>query len=122
YTVSDKSKIGQAESPNPISVSFHLTIEDQDFTFQRDLQYSYVDPARGEIYQPFAILPKATLRLEESVAIYPSSESKKIAVKVEAHTEKLSGNLMLEAPTDWKISPQKIAVELDRKGESKTYY
>lgn len=122
YTVSDKSKIGQAESQNPISVSFHLTIKDQDFTFQRDLQYAYVDPARGEIYQPFAILPKATVRFEESVAIYPTAESKKIALKVEAHTEKVSGNLVLEAPADWKISPQEIAVELDRKGESKTYY
>lgn len=122
YTVSDKNKIGQAESHAPISVSFHVKIKDQDFIFHKDLIYSYVDPARGEIHQPFSILPKATLQFAESVAIYPSSESKKVAVQVEAHTEGIRGNLTLEAPSDWDIHPREIPVELSRKGESKTYY
>lgn len=122
YSVSDKKLIGQPERSGTLLAKFDLNIDGISLSLEKPLQYSYVNPAKGEIYQPFALLPKASLQFEEKVVIYPSASAQKITVKVEAHTAGIEGSLRLHAPQDWQISPTEQKVSLERKGETKVFY
>lgn len=66
FDVTNPLLIGDAESkPNYIArVTFQ--IEDQEFTEERPVQYKYVDPVKGEQYEPLTVLPKVT------VFVYPT--------------------------------------------------
>ncbi|HLQ99439.1 MAG TPA: PIG-L family deacetylase [Sphingobacterium sp.] len=121
YHVSDPKLIGSPETPAPIKIEFNLNIAGQDISIQRDLIHSYTDPAKGEVLEPFTIVPKVSLKMEESVVIHPASTSKEVSVKVEAFTNDIQGKLKLKAPTNWKITPSEQSIILHKKGETQTF-
>jgi LmbE family N-acetylglucosaminyl deacetylase len=61
FDVRDQTLIGKAENDPPYVATFIVTIEGVDFAIKRAVQYKNVDPAKGEVYQPLAVLPKLEL-------------------------------------------------------------
>jgi len=61
FDVRDQKLIGKAENDAPFMVSYQVTIEGESFTINRPIQFKIVDPAKGELYQPVAVLPKMEL-------------------------------------------------------------
>jgi len=122
YKVSDENLIGLPESPQPYSVLFYVNILGQDFYFEKPVVYKYNDPAQGETYKPFAVVPKASVHVEEKVLIFGDEKAQRIPVKVKSFTENLKGNLSLKAPDGWNISPENQEVILNAKGEEKTFW
>lgn len=122
YKVSDENLIGLPESPPPYSVLFNVNIAGQDFHFEKPAVYKYNDPAKGETYKPFVILPEASVNVEEKVLIFGDGNSQRIPVKIKSFVENLKGNLSLKAPEGWKILPENQEVSLSAKGEEKTFW
>lgn len=122
YKVIDAELIGLPETPQPYMVNFNLTIEGQDFIFQKPIVYKYNDPAKGETYKPFAIVPKASLGLEEKVIVFSDAKPKRVSVKVKAFSDNLEGNLSLKIPDGWFALPENQLVELNRKEEEKIFW
>ncbi|MGI8634255.1 MAG: PIG-L family deacetylase, partial [Segetibacter sp.] len=58
FDVRDQLLIGKAENDPAFEVAFTVNIEGTDFTIRRPVQYKVVDAAKGELYQPVAVLPK----------------------------------------------------------------
>ncbi|TDH28946.1 PIG-L family deacetylase [Segetibacter sp. 3557_3] len=58
FEVNDQSLIGKALSDPSFMVTYTVNIGGVDFIINRPVQYKVVDPAKGELYQPLAILPK----------------------------------------------------------------
>ncbi|GEO11584.1 PIG-L family deacetylase [Segetibacter aerophilus] len=58
FDVRDQMLIGKAENDPAFEATFIINIEGTDFTIRRPVQYKVVDPAKGELYQPVAVLPK----------------------------------------------------------------
>jgi LmbE family N-acetylglucosaminyl deacetylase len=58
FDVRDQMLIGKAENDPAFQATFTVNIEGTDFTIIRPIQYKIVDPAKGELYQPVAVLPK----------------------------------------------------------------
>ncbi|MFO7745887.1 MAG: PIG-L family deacetylase [Psychroflexus sp.] len=121
YTVTDRELIGLPESPKPLLFTFEFDIDGIPFKIKKPLIYKYNDPVKGEVYQDFEILPEASLSFEESVYIFKNSNQKTIEVDVKAYTNELSGQLELKIPEDWMVSPRFHQVDLENKGESKTF-
>ncbi|WP_019038136.1 PIG-L family deacetylase [Psychroflexus tropicus] len=121
FNVKQQDLIGLAESPEPLVYKFQLDINGSDFVIEKPLIYKYNDPVKGEVYQSFEILPKASLEFEESVYIFKNSNKKSIEVKVEAFHNNLNGDLRLNLPKGWKSSPQTYKVNLKAKGEQKRF-
>lgn len=121
YKVENQKLIGRPESPQPLVFTFEFEIDGVPFSVNRPIVYNYNDPVKGEVYQDFEILPEASLSLKESVYILKNSNLKSIEVKVQAYTENLEGKLELNIPEGWQISPEYHEVQLENKGESKTY-
>jgi LmbE family N-acetylglucosaminyl deacetylase len=61
FDVRDQMQIGKAENDPAFPSTWIINMGGVDFTFQRALQYKYVDLVKGELYQPLAVLPKAEI-------------------------------------------------------------
>ena len=117
YRVDNRALIGNPETDRPIKVAFHLAIDGEDISFEKEVVYKYEDPAKGEVYQPFVITPPVFVNFREDVYLFPDEQPKTIPVIVRAGRDDLSGKVHLRHPEGWKISPEYIDFNLSRKGE-----
>ena len=58
FDVRDQMLIGKAENDPSFEATYIVNIEGTDFTIKRPVQYKVVDAAKGELYEPLAVLPK----------------------------------------------------------------
>ncbi len=121
YKVNQQELIGQPESPKPIEFIFEFEINGHTLKLVKPLIYKYNDPVKGEVYQNFEILPEASLNLKESVYVFKNSENKSISVDVKAFKNELSGELTLNIPEGWKVTPETHQVHIKNKGASAKY-
>lgn len=120
YQVADKELIGLPEKPHPFPVHFNLNIEGIDISFERNIIYKYNDPVKGEVYQPFEVLPVATSSISEKVIIFSNSEAKEIPVIVTAGKDNISGTVSLQVPKGWTVTPPEQTIAIAAKGAAQT--
>ena len=119
YNVEDKRLIGNAQTHRKITANFKLNIEDTKIDFEKEVVYKYNDPVKGEVYQPFEILPEVTASIIDKVIIFSDSKEKEISVKVKASKANLNGRVSLAYPKDWQVFPKEIDFSIEQKGGEK---
>ena len=77
YKVADPDLIGKPLNPPANYVNFNLLINDEKISFERIIKYKYNDPVKGEIYQPFEIIPPVTSTISSNVIIFNEETSKR---------------------------------------------
>jgi LmbE family N-acetylglucosaminyl deacetylase len=107
YNIPDDAMAGNPENPDLLKVSFQFIIEGKPVNFERRLVYKYVDPVRGEVYQPLEITPPVTANIDGKDYIFNSQKPQSIQVKLKSFTV-ASGNVSIKPVDGWKISPEKI--------------
>lgn len=121
YTVDDQQLIGLPETPCPINIIFNLDIGGQPFKVVKNLLYKFTDPERGEVYQPFEIVPELSVGVKEKVIVFGNNDLKIINVQVSSFKANQKGTLSLDLPNGWKSQPNSIAIDIAAKGDTKTY-
>ena len=119
YTVNDTSVIGTAET-SPLEIKFTLEVNGINIDFYRPIVRRYSKPDKGELYEPFQIVPKVTSSIAEDVIIFSDDNPKNVVVKVKANVKDLNGQISLGHPDGWKVSPEMIPVAIAQKGEEAT--
>lgn len=117
YRVDEQEKIGLPDVIRQVTVGFWIEILGVEIPFDRKVVYKYNDDVKGEVYQPLDIVPVATSTIAEKVYIFNNDRSKTITVKVKAGKDKIAGNVKLQLPENWSVSPTEIPFSIDRKGE-----
>ncbi|MGC4039494.1 MAG: PIG-L family deacetylase [Flavobacterium sp.] len=117
YTVKDQQNIGKADVIRNIKVSFIIDINGTAIPFERNVVYKYNDDVKGEVYQPLDIVPAVTSSFAEKVYIFNNDRSKVITVKVKAGKDNCSGNVKLDLPQGWSVTPAEIPFTIDKKGQ-----
>ncbi len=120
YKVNNQELIGLPKAPPQMHVVFHTTINDVPIDFQRKLVFKTSTPTQGEVERPFAIVPKVSIAMLNKTLIFADSSSKKVKVDIKAYKDNISGTVALRNIEGWKISPEKIQIDLDKKGSHKT--
>ena len=120
YNVEDQELIGKPETPVSYTAEFHLSIEDYDIKLRRPVIHRYSKPDKGELYQPFTILPKATAAFAEKVLVFATGEPKEVALTITAHKDSLSGEVELNYPDGWSVENEVQQIEIAKKGDQKT--
>ena len=120
YAVKNKALIGNPETPKNNTIQFNLRIGDIPISITKNVIYKYRDPVKGEIYQPFEILPLVTSNMEDKVLIFSDATSKIIPVKVKANIADFKGVVSLVIPNNWQVNPKEINIEINQKGGEKT--
>jgi len=117
YRVDEQEKIGLPDVIRQVTVGFWIEILGVEIPFDKKVVYKYNDDVKGEVYQPLDIVPLATSTIAEKVYIFNNDRSKTVTVKVKAGKDKIAGNVKLQLPENWSVSPVEIPFSLDRKGE-----
>ncbi len=116
YSVSDDNLIGSPFNQSNLTVKINATIENQSFVFELPLIYKSNDPVDGEVYEPFVIMPKASIKFTDPVYIFPDREVKTIVCEIKSFADTLNGNLVISGPKAWNIQTKNTSVNLIGKG------
>lgn len=117
YRVDNQENIGLPDVLRPIKIIFTIDVNGVSIPFERNVVYKYNDDVKGEVYQPLDIVPAVTSSFAEKVYIFNNDKDKTITVKVNAGKDSATGNIKLEVPENWKVSPTEIPFTIDKKGQ-----
>jgi LmbE family N-acetylglucosaminyl deacetylase len=69
FVIDDQQMIGKAESDPAFSARFLFSINGISFIVNRPVQYKYVDPVRGEVYQPLTVIAPLVVSFDKQVLL-----------------------------------------------------
>ena len=120
YRVDAIDKRGLPELEHQFPVEFKLLIEGEEFTIARNIAYKYNNPALGEVYQPFQLLPQATVSVQQGVYIFPDTQPQQVTVTVKAGKANIEGKVHLDTPDNWIVSDAQ-PFRIEHKGAESTH-
>ncbi|MFD2587130.1 PIG-L family deacetylase [Croceitalea marina] len=121
YEVSDKSLIGKPETPPAFMVNYELDFNGSILNFKKPIVYHYSKPDKGEIYEPFVVLPEVTSSFKDDVVLFADNSAKEITLSIRAGRDKISGTVVLNHPKGWSISPSSIDFEIAQKNDVQNF-
>lgn len=119
YMVKDQNLIGKPETPHAFEVNFEMEFLGFTINIKKPIVYRYSKPEKGEIYQPFEILPEATASFKDKVIIFANSEPKEIPVTIKALKDNVKGELQLCFGKGWKVDQEIQPFEIGKKGDQR---
>lgn len=120
YTVNNQILIGSPETLRPAKMDFNLVIEGIPITITKNVVRRYAERDKGEIYEPFEMMPLVTTKLKDKVLIFSDETVKKISVVIKAGANFTSGKVSLQVPENWQISPKEIVFNIAQKYDQET--
>lgn len=117
YKVDNQELIGKPETPRPIQAKFNVMIDNVSISFVKDVVHRYSQRDKGEIYEPFEILPKVTTTLQGKVVIFSKDQAKDISVQVRSGAADIKGTVALKVPNGWSVTPQSINFDIAQKND-----
>lgn len=81
FNVEDQMLIGQDENKAAYFANFNFSINGVTFTDQKPVQYKYVDPVKGELYQPYIVITPIIVSLTPDVVLTNVVSGKKQIAK-----------------------------------------
>ena len=117
YAVEDRTLIGKPETPREITVDFNMIVNYVPISFTKNVIRRYSKRDKGEIYEPFEIVPRVTTKLKDKVLIFSDSVAKKVEVEVRAGANFTSGTVQLDVPKEWMVSPVEIPFNIAQKND-----
>ncbi|WP_298778289.1 PIG-L family deacetylase [uncultured Polaribacter sp.] len=120
YMVDNQNLIGNPETPRPAKIDFDLLIDNVPITITKNVVRRYAERDKGEIYEPFEILPLITTKLKDKVIIFSDDSQQKVVVEVRAGANNVTGDVSLKVPTGWEVTPQKTSFNIKQKNDKQT--
>jgi LmbE family N-acetylglucosaminyl deacetylase len=117
YTVQDQQLIGMADTPPILKVRLRLTADGTPFEVTRPVEYRYADRAEGARVRPIAVVPPVAVDLPNAVAMFPTAASRKVAVALRGNVEDAKGDVRLDLPAGWKVTPKSLPFHIGALGE-----
>lgn len=117
FTVRDQTLIGKPQNEASLKATITLTIEGQDFSVTRPVQYKWVEPSDGERYRPFVVQPDVMMNFINETVVFPSKDEKKISLRIKAGRDSAQGVVKLKLPASWKVQPAELSFLLKKKGD-----
>ncbi|MCS6929972.1 MAG: PIG-L family deacetylase [Saprospiraceae bacterium] len=125
YTVDSLLLRTQPETPRALRVRWHFSINGLPLEYQTEVASKTEEPALGEVWQPFEVLPPAFVEFTEPCYLIRKADPTRvpIALRVRAFRDSIYCRLRLLAPSAWKVTPSSQAPEafLARKDQEWTY-
>jgi LmbE family N-acetylglucosaminyl deacetylase len=113
FVIDDQPMVGKAESDPAFSAKFVFSINGIAFMVNRPVQYKYVDPVRGEIYQPLSVIAPVVVSLDKQVLLTNVEQ---------VGNKKLSPtSLLLQYKTNFNASNLPVTIQL-KDDHEKVFY
>ena len=110
FEVRDQMMIGKAQNDPSFEVSFLVTIDGEDFTVKRPVQYRFTDPVKGDMYEPIPVLPKVELKFNKENYISINNQPVTTTLNVKSNIDDVSANYTIEenVSKDWNKKEKSI--------------
>jgi LmbE family N-acetylglucosaminyl deacetylase len=112
FAVDSQKLIGLPENPPALPVEIVLQVNGQDLPYIVDTKYLTVDPVAGEVRRELVIAPPVFANVADSVFVFPTNQPKPVSIHVTAATRPAKGQLKLDVPKGWEVSPASIPIDL----------
>jgi LmbE family N-acetylglucosaminyl deacetylase len=106
YNIPSWYEVGNPENPDKPKITYWFIVDGKEILYEREIQFKYTDPAKGEIYQPLVIAPPVTANIQGQVYIFNSQQPQTVQVKLKSFKNAASGSVSLNVPTGWKVTPE----------------
>ena len=121
FDVRDQTLIGKAWNDPPFEASFLVNIDGEDFTFKRPVQYKFVDPVKGELFEPIPVLPKIELNYTEDNFISLNREPVKAMMHLKSNINNSEEyNIVQDYSKNWSNNYPSFSYETKDKEVFKT--
>ncbi len=117
YEIANRADIGPAEAMPTLRARFRCSVEGEPFELVRAVENRYVDRVRGELTQPFVIVPPVSLQLADGVLVFTTAKPRVITVEASATVGAVEGAVALNAPQGWSVAPAEAAFKLVEAGQ-----
>jgi hypothetical protein len=71
---------------------------------ERNIQYKWVDPEKGELYRPVVITPPVMINVSEDVLVFDGFHVKKLNITLKAGRDNIKGTFYIKFPKGWEIT------------------
>jgi LmbE family N-acetylglucosaminyl deacetylase len=115
FKVDDQPLVGKPENNPVIQYKASFDIEGKIFDLNLPLVYKWTDPAKGELYRPFEILPPAVLNLKNQAYIFADDNPRDVEVLVRSNRkEAIELEVKLDLPESWKSMPERFVLNFSK--------
>ncbi|QCW99739.1 PIG-L family deacetylase [Aggregatimonas sangjinii] len=120
YKVTDPSLIGKPETPRAFFAQFELDFDGYIMSLEKEVVHRFAKNDKGELYEPFEVLPHATASFKDKVLIFSDGTPKQIPVTVKAHKDSAQGEVVFRSTKGWTVETETKAFEILKKGDQQT--
>ena len=117
YTIDRQDMRDLPDNPPYYVGTFQIRAGSETLEIKRPLQFRFVDPERGELVRPVAIVPAVAVDLPENAFVFPNGKPQQIEVQVKSNVAKAAGELRLQVENGWKVTPASRSFSLADAGE-----
>ena len=109
FNVQGQLMIGLPENPPVLEAEFDIQISGELFKLHQPVYFKYTDPARGEFFEPFSIVPYQMAYCEPELLVFSRTSEQKLVVKNQWKT-KLNENQEIPVMHPASISTEKKSI------------
>lgn len=110
YKVKNQEWIGLPKKPSKLEVKMFFQINGQEFHTLYPILAKYIDPVKGEFFEPIAIVPPISLEPESKIYIFKNNTPKKIKLSWSNFQDSLQGSISLKLPPGWIQNPREFPI------------
>ncbi len=113
FVIDDQQMVGKAESDPAFSARFVFSMNGISLIVNRPVQYKFVDPVRGEVYQPLTVIAPVVISLDKQVLLTNVEQ---------VGNKKLSPtSLLLQYKTNFSANNLPVTIQLKDDNEKAFY-
>jgi len=109
FVVKDQMLIGKAENDPVFTANCSVLIEGQSFSFTIPIQYKYVDPTKGEVFQPIVVVPLRETKYDKEVVLVNAGKPVKLGYQEINHT-----GSTVHQEVEVKLASQNLPTAIDQ--------
>jgi LmbE family N-acetylglucosaminyl deacetylase len=117
FRVDDPSLIGRPENPCPFPIEYVFEISGQTLVIPDEPVQITTNSDNSEVQRRIEVIPPVWLDFASDVALFAPGTSHPVDVEIVASRADSSGNLKLQAPQGWSVSPSEQSFHLKTVGE-----
>ncbi len=118
YTVDDPMLAGLPDSPVE-QMRIRMTIAGVPVELVRRIEHHSTDRAEAERIRPLTVIPPVSVNLTSRVRIFPDRGAHEVLTVVRANVANAAGELRLDSPAGWSVSPKSLPFRMDVVGEER---
>ena len=122
FRVADAGLIGQPENPPEFPVEYVFQVGDQTLVVSDEPVQAGTESGKFEARRTLRVIPPVSLHCEDEVALFAPASAHDVRVEVVAARADVQGELSLDAPAGWKISPAQRAFHFAAAGERGKFF